>query len=50
MVSAAIVTGVANSAVCQPEPVSLVNVASAIFPPLALHRLPTWVPVLPGPL
>ena len=41
-----IVTGFANVTVCQPEAVSLVNVADARSCPLAVHRLPTWVPVL----
>ena len=38
-------TGLAKVTCCQPEAVSLVNVALASLVPVALHRLPTWVPV-----
>ena len=40
-----IVTGLEKSTVCQPEALSLVNMAEASSVPLVLHRLPTWVPV-----
>jgi hypothetical protein len=43
-------TGAAKVAVCQPVAVSSVNVAVPRFTPAALHRCPTWVPVLPLPL
>ncbi len=46
MVPALIVTGWLKLTVCQPEADSLVNVADASSWPLALHRSPTWVPVL----
>jgi hypothetical protein len=39
-------TGLARSAVCQPELVSLRNVALASSVPSAAHRWPTCVPVL----
>ena len=39
-------TGLANVTCCQPDAVSLVNVAWASSWPLAVHRLPTCVPVL----
>ena len=39
-------TGLENVTVCQPEALSLVNVAVASSWPLEVHRLPTWVPVL----
>ena len=45
-----IATGDANVTVCQPEAVSLVNVACASRVPVALHRLPMWVPVLAADL
>ena len=40
----------ANVAVCQPESLSPVNVAWASRVPLAVHRLPTCVPVLAAAL
>ena len=43
-------TGVENRASCQPVAVSLLNVTVASFVPASVHRLPTWVPVLPVPL
>jgi hypothetical protein len=43
-------TGLANVAVCQPDADSPVNVARASRVPLALHRLPVCVPVLPAAL
>ena len=39
-------TGLANVTVCQPEALSLVNVACARRVPVADHRLPMCVPVL----
>ena len=45
-----IVTGVAKVTVCQPEAVSLVNVAWASRVPAAVHRLPMCVPVLAAAL
>ena len=47
---AVIVTGVAKVTCCQPEAVSLVNVAWASSVPVAVHRLPMWVPVLAAAL
>jgi len=41
------VTGELNWTYCQPEAVSLVNVALASFVPVDDHRLPMCVPVLP---
>ncbi len=46
MVFGLIVTGLAKVTCCQPEVVSLLNVAVASRWPLADHRLPTWVPLL----
>lgn len=43
-------TGEENVTSCQPTAVSLVKVAEASGWPVALHRLPTWVPLLPLPL
>ena len=43
---AAIATGVAKLACCQPVAVSPVNVAVASRVPVRDHRLPTCVPVL----
>jgi hypothetical protein len=40
-------TGWEKLTCCQPDAVSLVNVALANSWPFALQRLPTWVPVLP---
>ena len=44
-------TGVANETVCQPDVLSVPNVACASgwVPPTA-QSCPTWVPVLFGPL
>ena len=42
---AAMVTGTLNITCCQPEAVSLVNVAVASSPPSLLQRWPTCVPV-----
>jgi len=39
-------TGVVKSSSCQPDAVSPVNVPVASSVPVAVHRLPTWVPVL----
>jgi len=36
--------------VCQPDPVSPLNVAVERRVPLALHSEPVWVPVLPADL
>ncbi len=47
---AVIATGVAKVACCQPEALSPVKVTDASFVPVADHRFPTWVPVLPTPL
>jgi hypothetical protein len=44
-VFALIATGLGNVTLCQPEAVSLVNVADASFVPDAVHRVPMWVPV-----
>ena len=41
---AVIATGEAKLTCCQPEAVSPLNVADASSVPLALHRLPMWVP------
>ena len=38
-------TGLANVTCCQPEALSLENVAEASNAPLALHNAPTCVPV-----
>jgi hypothetical protein len=43
-------TGLPKLTCCQPEAVSPLNVADASFVPDAVHRFPTWVPVLPVPL
>ena len=45
-----IATGVEKLTVCQPEAVSFVNVAEASSVPLAVHRLPMWVPVFAAAL
>ena len=50
MVLGWIATGLENVTVCQPVAVSLVNVAGASSVPVAVHRLPMWVPVLVGGL
>ena len=50
MVPAVIVTGVAKVTCCQPEAVSLVNVACARRVPVDDHRLPMCVPVLAAAL
>ncbi len=50
MVLAAIATGVEKLTCCQPVAVSPVKVACASSVPLALQRLPTWVPVLAADL
>ncbi len=50
MVFALICTGLANSSVCQPLEVSFVNVPVASWVPVAVQRLPVWVPVFPAPL
>ena len=48
VVPAVTFTGEENVAVCHPEAVSFVNVASrAREPPVAVHRLPVWVPRFP---
>ena len=49
-VPAVIATGLAKLTCCQPEAVSLLNVADASFVPEEVHRFPTWVPVLALPL
>ncbi len=46
MVFAVIWTGVVRFCCCQPEPLSLVNVASASCWPDAFQRWPMCVPVL----
>ncbi len=43
-------TGLENVTYCQPEAVSLVNVADASSVPVELHRLPMWVPVFAAAL
>jgi hypothetical protein len=43
-------TALAKFTVCQPEAVSLENVAEASRVPLLDQRWPVWVPVLPEPL
>jgi hypothetical protein len=50
VVLALIVMGLAKVAVCQPVAVSPVKVTVPRLPPAAVHRLPTWVPVLAAPL
>jgi hypothetical protein len=45
-VPAVIDTGVGKLTCCQPEAVSLVNVAVASFVPDVVHKLAMWVPVL----
>ena len=47
---AVIVTGVEKSSSSQPWVDSLVNVPVASSVPLAVHRVPVWVPVLSGSL
>ena len=47
MVLALIATGLPKLTCCQPEAVSPLKVASASWVPSAVHRCPTWVPVLP---
>ena len=47
---ALICTGASKFACCHPDVVSLPNVTVARRVPLVDHRLPTWVPVLVGPL
>jgi hypothetical protein len=42
--------GLAKVAVCQPLAVSLVKVTAPRRCPVAVHRLPEWVPVFCGPL
>jgi hypothetical protein len=49
-VLAEMATGWENATCCQPLAVSLVNVACASRMPSAVHRLPTWVPVLAAAL
>jgi hypothetical protein len=49
-VPAVIVTGVAKVTCCQPDAVSLANVACASRVPVDDHRLPIWVPVLAAAL
>ena len=44
------VTGLGRFTCCQPLAVSLVKVAEASNMPVALQRLPTWVPTFCGPL
>jgi hypothetical protein len=46
VVFALIVTGLEKVACCQPEEDSPAKVTVASFVPDAVHRLPTWVPVL----
>ena len=43
-------TGDEKFACCQPEAVSAENVTSESFVPVLDHKVPTWVPVLCGPL
>ena len=43
-------TGAAKLACCQPLALSPEKVTVARFAPAVVHRLPTWVPVLPAPL
>ncbi len=43
-------TGAAKLTCCQPDAVSLVNVAVANSSPVLVHRLPVWTPEFPGPL
>ena len=43
-------TGLENVTVCQPEAVSLVNVACARRVPVDVHRLPMCVPVFAAAL
>jgi hypothetical protein len=50
VVFAVIATGAENRTSCQPLAVSLMNVACASSEPLAVHSLPTCVPVLAAPL
>jgi hypothetical protein len=47
---AVIATGDGNDRVCHPEAVSFAKVAVASCVPLAVHRVPVWVPVFCGPL
>jgi hypothetical protein len=46
VVPALIATGELNVTYCQPEAVSLVNVADASSVPVEDQRLPMWLPVL----
>src|SRR4051812_18313039 len=40
-------TGLAKFTCCHPLALSLANVAVASFVPVAVQRVPTWVPMLP---
>jgi hypothetical protein len=50
VVSAVTATGLEKVTCCHPLAVSELNVAVARRVPAEDHRLPVWVPVVPGPL
>ena len=45
-----IATGLEKSSSCHPDAVSLLNVPLASSVPEAVHKAPTWVPVLAASL